>query len=319
MNVRELFSNIQVNYYGNVKYNTSKWDVTLMDWHMKYTQKYKDTIERIREINKTDEKKAKSMKSDLLPCITITGHFPSYRQVQRADRFNPIICLDIDKNDNPQIEDWEALKNKLITELPYIALTSLSCRGEGIYCYVYYDINLDFKKVWYSLERDLTAFGVKIDKNCKDITRLRFISYDEHILVRKEVEMYSKEYDKEAEYQNTNFKPDSELNEDDQFIFLSVYHLINYCNYRANDYHDWLQDGFRLATLGQMGELLFMMLSQKSAGYNQQEARDKFRECQRTTKKQKNSIAYYFARLKEIYGAGWKKTVLEKTVINNIE
>lgn len=298
-----------VNYYGNVHYNTSKWDVSLLDWHLNYANKYKSVIEHIRLVNQVDPKHAKEIKTETLPCVSITGHFPTYRQVQRADRFNPIICIDIDKGDNPEITDWEELKCKLI-ELPYIVLTSLSCRGEGIYCYAYFDLNLDFKKVWYALERDFKEMGIRIDKNCKDITRLRFISYDSNIKVRKEVEPYNKEYDKEAEYQVNYTNDSSTWYVDDSFTFKAINHLITKCNYRSNDYYSWLQDGFRLATLGnQFGKILFMMLSQLSEGYNEAEALHKFNECVRSSRKTKSCLAYYFARLKEYYGDDWRTKI----------
>ena len=36
-----------------------------------------------------------------------------------------------------------------------------------------------FLNHYYALEEEMKSFGITIDKNCKDITRLRFATYDE--------------------------------------------------------------------------------------------------------------------------------------------
>lgn len=303
----ELLKETKVSFYGKVTYNKPLRDVSLFNWVTYYSDKYKDDIINIRNINEYDEKRAKALKSELLPCISVTGHFPEYRRIYLADRMNPIICIDIDKGDNPEINDWEEVKRKVMS-LKGVFYSSLSCRGEGVFCYVYWNTEKDFLKVWYALERDFKEkLGIIIDNKCKDITRLRFLSYDSNTLIRNQVEMYEDEYEK---YERCDsYDLETYLNEDDFFTFKAIHHLIKKCNYRANDYNDWLKDGFRLATLGEYGEVLFMMLSQMSDNYDEDAALSKFKECSRRTRLGKGSLAYYFARLKEYYGADWKSKI----------
>lgn len=303
----ELLKETKVSLYGKVNYNTPLRDITLFNWITYYSNKKKDYILRLRELNETEPEKAKMMKSQFLPCISVTGHFPTYRRVDLADRMNPVICIDIDSGDNPDIVDWEEVKRKVMI-LDSVFYASLSCRGEGVFCYIYWNTEKDFLKVWYSLEKDFKEkLGINIDVNCKDITRLRFISYDSNTLLKKKVTMYEDEYDKYEEYRN--FELNSTLNEDDSFTFKAIKHLIKNCGYRANSYCDWLQDGFRLATLGEEGKVLFMYLSQVSDNYDEESALKKFNECRRTTKKSKGSLAYYFAQLKKYYGDNWKNMI----------
>lgn len=309
----ELMHETKVSYYGKVTYVSPLCDISLFEWMTKYSVKNKGCIEMIRATNEVDKDRAKFLKTSNLPCISVTGHFPTYRRVDLADRINPVICIDIDKGDNPQIEDWEELKQKVIL-LDGVFLTSLSCRGEGIFCYVYWNTKKDFKKVWFALERDFKEkLSITIDPNCKDITRLRFCSYDKSMLVKKTVIMYEDEYMPRGKYERE--KTDDEntsFNVDDDFTFNAICYLINECNYRSNNYNDWLQDGFRLATLGmEDGKTLFMALSAASENYDEAAAEKKFEECYRTTKCDKSCLAYYFARLKELFGDEWRKKVIE--------
>lgn len=304
MKTENLLKETKVAYYGNMKYNKPLYDISLYDWITTYSLKHKDTIDYIRRTNAVDEKYAKALKGDKLPCVTISAHFDGYRQKSRLTYYNPVICLDIDKGDNPQITDWDELKQRLI-KLPYIMYVSLSCRGEGVFCLAYYDTNKNFLKVWKSMRKDLLDMDIVIDDNCKDETRLRFLSYDDKAYIRKEVVAYDKEIEEEEKvYSNDN----TTINEDDVFIFNAIRLLINK-GYRANTYQTWLMDGFRLSTLGERGKILFMYLSQKSDNYDESVALDKFRECYRSSRMNKSCLIYYFARLKELLGSDWKNIV----------
>lgn len=301
--------NLQISYYGNVRYNKAYKTITLSEWISKYAIRNKRIIEQIRAQYDIDKNKAKQMKTENLPCVTMTGVFEDYRRVDLASRINPIFVIDIDRDDNPQIEDWNELKLK-VANLPYVFLTSYSCSGKGVYCIIYFNINLNIEYMFNALQADFKEMGINIDKNCKDITRLRFVSFDNNILIRQnDVEMYDKEVKIET---NINYQSAGQMNETDDFIYQAIYHLITKCNYRANEYSEWLQDGFRLASFGQYGFILFMLLSQLSDNYDEQSAKEKFKECQRTTKYDKSSLIYYFSRLKEYYGDNWKQ------IINNI-
>lgn len=307
MKVNELLYT-KISYYGKVRYNKAYKTITLYDWLTKYAMRNKSKIDAIRKEYDVNEKTAKQMKSDNLPCVTITGVFNSYRRVDLAERINPLFVIDIDKDDNPDVDDWDALKIK-VASLPYVLLTSYSCSGRGIYCIIYFDINVEIEDMFNALQEDFINMGIHIDRSCKDITRLRFISYDENMLIRKgDVEMYDKQLKRET---SMTILKHGELNETDAFIYKAIYHLIDRCNYKANEYAEWLQDGFRLATFGDYGYMLFMLLSMKSANYDEDAAKEKFIECQRTTRYDKSCLVYYFGRLKEHYGDRWKIIINE--------
>ena len=298
----------KISYYGKVRYNKAYKTITLYEWIGKYSLKNKSKIDAIRQLYDTDKEAAKKMKADNLPCVTITGLFNDYRRVDLAERINPLFVIDIDRDDNFHIQDWDELKRK-VASLPYVFLTSYSCSGKGLYCIIYFNINLNIENMFNALQADFKEMNINIDKSCKDITRLRFISYDDNILIRQgEIEMYNKEKIIEN---NISIETYGALNETDAFTYKAIYHLITKCHYQSNDYSTWLQDGFRLATFGEYGYLLFMLLSMNSAHYDKDAAEEKFKECQRTSRYTTSSLIYYFGKLKQYYGDNWKGIVNE--------
>ena len=309
MKTKELFES-KISLYKRVN-ETRSMTITLDDWLHKVTPAAKRPVMDIRETNRTDPKAAKAMKTANLPCCTISGLFECERKASKVTSINPIICVDIDVL--PEGMTLDELKKKVF-DLPYVFYVSLSARGEGIFALIYYNINKDFKSVFRYLQYDFKNMGIEIDKACKDICRLRFASWDENPLEKEEVDMYDNEYmdaflDPEF-YQKTEDRHNNgQLYMDDYFTYRTIKYLINVCGYRADDYQDWLMDGFRLATFGDYGHALFMHLSQHSANFNERVAERKWNECVRTTQMTKDCLAYYYGEAKRRLGVDWKTII----------
>lgn len=316
MKTKELFES-KISLYKRVN-ETRSMTITLDDWLHKVTPAAKRPVMDIRETNRTDPKAAKAMKTANLPCCTISGLFEGERKANQVTAMNPIICLDIDKI--PEGMTLDELKKKVF-DLPYVFYVSLSARGEGIFALIYYNINKDFKSAFKYLQYDFTNMGIEIDKACKDICRLRYVSWDEHPLEKEEVEMYDNEYMdafiNPEFYQKTEEKQNGQVYIDDYFTYQTIKYLINVCGYRADDYQDWLLDGFRLATFGEYGHALFMHLSQHSANFNEKVAERKWNECVRTTYMNKDCLAHYYAEAKKRLGVDWKIIIRKSYMFNN--
>ena len=296
--------NSKISLYKRVN-ETKSQTITLDDWLHKVTPAAKSHILTIRGANEIDPKAAKAMKTLNLPCCTISGVFEGDRKADKVTVMNPIICVDIDII--PEGMTLDTLKQKVF-EIPSVFYVSLSARGEGIFALIYYNIENDFLTTFKSLQYDFKLINIEIDKACKDICRLRFVSWDEHPMEKEEVEMYDGYYMEQfadPQFYKETKRPDAQTNIDDWFTFKTIKYLINNCGYRADDYQDWLMDGFRLATFGEYGHSLFMHLSQHSDNFNERVAERKWEECVRTTKMTRDCLTYYYGEAKRRIGPGW--------------
>lgn len=303
--VKELLKR-RISLYKRVN-ETVSMTITLDDWLHKITPAAEQAVKDIRMVNESDPKAAKAMKTANLPCCTISGVFEGERKAGSVTEVNPIICVDIDVI--PHGMSLDRLKEKVFA-LPYVFYASLSARGEGIYALVYYNLDRGFLDVFKSLQYDFKMMGIEIDRACKDISRLRFASWDENPLEKDEVEMYDGEYLEQFAdpqyYKDSTERRQGPVHLDDWFTYKTVKYLINQCGYRADDYQDWLMDGFRLATFGDdYGHALFMHLSQHSANFNENVAERKWRECVRTTQMSKDCLTHYYAEAKRRLGDDW--------------
>lgn len=304
--------NSKVSLYKRVNDNRQLMTITLDDWIHKVSIKSRESITKLREVNETDPKAAKVLKSLNLPCVTISGVFEGERKSNMVTSTNPIICVDIDEL--PFAMEWEEVKEKVFN-LPYVFYTSLSCRGNGVFALIYYNEKNSLLDTFRSLEKDFRKMNIIIDKACKDICRLRFVSYDEHPLEKEgDVEMYDKvlieekiEYDDIPDDFRKMKKFDNTI--DDYLMYKTIAYLISHCGYRADTYDDWLVEGFRLASFGSHGHNLFMYLSQMSEGYNENAAERKWKECVRTTKMNKDSLLHYYGVAKDRLGFDWRQIV----------
>ncbi len=281
---------------------------TLYYFLTKLAEKNKKTVFKLRDLNKTDEKVAKQYKKDNLIACTVSATFDQYRVLHHIKERTGLIAIDIDKDKNPDL-DTDKAKKELI-KLPYIAWIQLSCRGEGIWCLIPYNKDNNFRDTWNSLREDFLNLGYVID-DCKDETRLRFVSWDDNIFAKKEVEVYDKVKPFEYIMRDIDYNADDwELTKDDiKDITVAIYLLTHYCGYSADDYNDWLLEGFRLATIPnkEVGLRLFKMISEASdnyEGYN--DVKKKFNECCRTTTYRTNILGYYINKIKEFYGLEWR-------------
>ena len=307
--------NTKINIFGSGSNSGRVWyEQSLSYFLTKLTNKYKDKINQLRYLNKRDEIAAKKWKEEDFIACTISATFNTYRQLHHIKERTGLIAIDIDKDKNKEL-DVEKAKIDTI-KLPYVALSMLSCRGEGIWCLVPYNKKNDFRETWFALREDFESIGYTIDA-CKDETRLRFISYDDNMLVRKnDIEIYDKVKHIETKEVDRDYKAeDWVLTKDDlKDIVVAIYLLTQYCGYTSDEYNEWLLDGFRLATIPnkELGLKLFTMISEASDNFESfDDVEDKFEECRRTTTYKTNILGYYINKIKEYYGLEWRSKANE--------
>lgn len=301
-----LNQEVSVFKQGN-KSGTPYYTTSLINYYTTMTEQNKAKVEYLRRLNKQDEKAAKEYKLNNLVACTPCGTFKNRRVVGCIDKKTGIIAIDIDSSRNPGI-NVEKAKQDVMTH-PSVFLSMLSCRGEGIFCFVYYNKEHYIGYVFNSLKEDFKNIGYNIDPECGDITRLRYMSYDENILIKQGdiqcyenwIDIVKERYEIEDEWHMTK--------QDVKDIVVCVFVMCDYMNYTSDDYNEWLLDGFRLATLPnkEVGLRLFEKISECSDNYEgPDDVEEKFNECCRTTTYKTNILGYYINRVKEVYGPDWR-------------
>lgn len=167
--------------------------MTIHDFLM--TDRYRPQVERLRKmieehgpaVKKTEE--YEQVKKSL-PTATLSGlfrkqwiyveHKKRYQWVsRRADnliRHTGFIVIDIDYGDNTQLTLPRIMRT--LRHHKSIAFAMKSCSGMGIMALCLIANPDRHKEHFFALEREFATMGIKIDPACKDVSRLRFASYD---------------------------------------------------------------------------------------------------------------------------------------------
>jgi len=144
---------------------------------------FKDTVQEIRT---TVDETNKSLLKKTLPAVTISGQFINSRNLKELINHSGFLHIDFDKVDNLE-KSMEILKKDLFSFSVF-----LSPSGNGIKVLVKISNNkIEHSKCFKSLEKYYQKeYDLKIDPQCKDITRAMFLSYDPDIFVNENSEVF---------------------------------------------------------------------------------------------------------------------------------
>jgi len=178
------------------------------------TKKFKAQIEALRA--EEDEEKRKELKRKL-PCFSVSGIFQGGHKRENLVTPSNFICIDIDSQDNTHIRNFTDLK-KLAEAIPWVAFCGLSCGGKGFFLVIPYTDASKHELYFAFIEKLFSLFGVVIDKACKDISRLRFVSYDDKPYINEDAKPFDYVLPSEPPIKrerrsaySTNFKGDFNL------------------------------------------------------------------------------------------------------------
>ena len=124
-----------------------------------FSKEYKDDILRLRTVFDKDERNALKRS---LPQATISGVFSPTRAKNNLSLHSGLICVDIDAKDNPDILDWETLKQDL-SVLPQIAYSALSVSGKGLFLVIPLRYPEKHLQQFRQLQIDFRKMGIMID------------------------------------------------------------------------------------------------------------------------------------------------------------
>ena len=281
-----IFQN-QISVYNGV---TDNIGTTTSLGDFLFCKEYKGEIMKLRTIANKDER---NVIKRTLPQATISGVFSPTRAKNNLSQHSGLICVDIDAKDNPEIKDWERLKQDL-SVLPQIAYCALSVSGKGLFVIIPLRYPQKHLLQFRQLQMDFSKMGIVIDQACSDITRLRCLSYDEHPIINEDATLYKGVYVEKPKYHSFHpyliYKGENTLAE--------VAACCRKINERGIDittsYDDWLKVGCALATLGENGRTLFHICSQQNAKYNVAKTDKMFTDLLRRNYQQVNIGTFFW-------------------------
>ena len=143
-------------------------------------QRHREQIMQLRAM--TDERKQKEAKK-YLPTATISGVFSPRRKAEMLQRHSGVLCIDIDPSP-ANTQRWGPQLfgiSELLRSLPWVSYFAHSCRGVGYYALIRISVRSasEHTEIFRLLQQQFTLMGVELDKACKDVSRNRFLSWDD--------------------------------------------------------------------------------------------------------------------------------------------
>lgn len=235
-------------------------------------------ISRILDLRReTDERRKKAIKLSL-PSGTASGWFAPERKIEYLQRHSGFICIDIDGKDNPD-HTMEDVRGLLVSR-DDVAYAALSVGGKGMFALLplawpdrheeqFDALKLDFKE----------QYGITLDKACRDVTRLRVLSYDENPYVNEDAKRYEG-----IEVFTPNFAQPSLVGADGDLrkVQRCVDQIVEFGIDITQTYQDWYTIGVALASLGEEGRYYFHKVSSVHPEYKYHIANKKFNDLLRT-------------------------------------
>ena len=270
-------------------------ECTLAEFLQLGLKQHKDTIDHIRSIE--DKSERNRLKTTLLPSgsisVCLTTRESSKPLDQRITQYNPLIVLDFDN-----LPDIEAAKQTLAS-LPYIYYAGLSVSGRGLFAIIPIAAadHTQHKTYFHALEKEMQTLGLTIDKACKDITRLRVISYDENPYINPDCTTYTL-------YETATPEQDTEETTTEDLEALKLEEHISLWEEQQiplDDYDQWITVGMALSRLGEPGRQAFHRVSRYSDKYTTEATDKAFDNFLHNTKEITLGSFYYICHINGIH------------------
>jgi hypothetical protein len=280
---------MQITFLPNIRQSDKHHTITIADYFaLVRSGQYLGQIEAYRNTRSLskDEQAAEKIK---IPAVTISGTFQNNVSNANLQQHSGLICIDFDA-----VEDVAQLKRELEKD-PYTFAALLSVSGNGLAALVRIEPEqhlaaFEGLKAYY-----FKNYGQLIDASCKNVSRLRFLSYDPLLFHNPEAKTF-KEYPKKAakpKVVNTVLTG----NEFDELI-----DRICRCGYDLTEgaYSNYLSIGFALASeFGEQGREHFHAVAAQNAKYDHKKADRQFSYCLRDTGQSKVTIGTFYHLAKQ--------------------
>lgn len=227
----------------------------------------------------------------------ISGTFRT-RNIGDLIEHTGLICIDIDAKDNPHLDMAEDVMPRL-RELPYVFYAGKSVSGNGYFAIIPLLHKGLHRQHYCSLKHVFLEMGINIDKNCGDVTRTRFISYDDNFYMNENAELYDGLESEDEWRKNISVFPASSVGSlpengltDEQKVEFCVRMIEERHIDITEGYANWVSVGASLASMGERGRNYFHRVSRQNAGYKYGQTDRKFTNVMATMKK--FNLGYFF-------------------------
>lgn len=236
----------------------------------------------------------------LLPCATISSRCEAGRKEADPFEHTGLICVDIDGKDNPQFPNGEVLKSA-VCSVAEVAYCSLSASGHGCFAIIRIAYPEQHAEHFRALERLFRCrLGIAIDRQCGNIKRLRFATFDPDPYVNDDaptlviydhiqpddvptppasVDTSPSKKPPSVPSPATASSKETDFEKVGRLVDQLVRHGINL----TEEYNHWINVGMSLTPLGEAGRNYFHALSSVSSKYTREKTDSTFTELLRTT------------------------------------
>lgn len=274
-----------------------------------------DAIARLQRDIEVGEHAVEDMKQSF-PSATLSGCFAPTRAKANLQRHSGFICIDIDDHyewtdsDGNKLSCVQSLDgvDYILSQLPWVVYAAHSVGGKGFFALIPIGpIDDVHPHEWYfdCLKAEFERYHIVIDPACRDTTRLRILSWDEHpyrnfanvvpytgtqaFVSRNERRRRAAEEERRMQeilarrtrYANSPFAAD-DPQADWNHLCLCCDEVqrrnVNIANFTNEvEYVVWVRWGMALASeYGEAGRPLFHQLSAPSPKYNQSDTDKKY-------------------------------------------
>lgn len=197
-------------------------------------------------------------KKKLLPAVTASGQFENKSNANNG-KHSGVICIDIDAKDQICEIDIEKIK---LDEFTYCVHQSVGGFGFCVFVKIDSEKHLD---AFLGLEKYFfEKFKIVIDKSCKNVNRLRFVSYDPFLFLNEKAKIFKKYLKKTEKITTKTFVVKSDF--DEMVKQASSMNLFD-------DYSEYIKLAFALSSeFGEAGRNYFHSLCSSSSKYDAKKA-----------------------------------------------
>lgn len=194
METKNIF-NQDVSYFQHIRSINPGAKVSLIK--LLTSHKHKKAIDEYRKT------RSEAIKLSL-PCYSPSGVFTK-RKDKCLEEHSGLICVDIDYKDNTDVLNFENLK-QLIIQIPYVAYCGLSCGGRGYFVLIPIKYEERHREHYTAICEDFQRCGISVDRSCINVSRLRFVSYDDTAYFNENAVVYSRMLESEEKSDNIEIK-----------------------------------------------------------------------------------------------------------------